>query len=335
MTCATIQPLLEAFANHDLSPLTQWRIRNHLTHCPACTAELAESVALTARVRDWQNVPAPAGLEARIAAKLPAAAPAPARPPIRRAAVGLAGFAAALAAAFWLVPGQPGRPTVAFAEVEQAMQQVQTASWRTTQRSEPRPGHRGETFTFTNWLRRNPAAMATTDFVSEIGSKMSSSPQKYLINSRGTFELNEKDCIVTAPSTTINQQVTKQIKSFTQPPQANDASITLRGQVKTVLTSFHQENVIVSGENQTRFDREFKTTSLKAAYQKFQEVLHVTQWVNSDTHRIARVELRYTKDTTVPTTFTTLVEDHFQYNTPAPSGVFDWSPPPGMKIRHK
>ena len=343
MTCDQIQPLLEAFAGHDLSPLTRWRIRRHLTQCPACTAELAESVALTTRVRAWQNVPAPAGLEARIAAALPAVAPIPARPPLRRAAVGLAGLAAALAAAVWLVPGQPGRPTVAFAEVEQAMQNVQIVSWRTTQHIQHKPGDSVETLAFTTWVRRHPAAIAFTDFVtspglqSEMGGNLT---LKSLTDSRGYYDLTEKDGVVAATHTPasqiathqINQMVTRQIKILTQPAQITDS---LTGQVKTVMTNFYQRNVIVDGDKQIRFDRDFKTTKLETDPEKFQVAYHITEWVNPATHRLVRLELRYMKDTTTAKPFTTMVEDHFQYNTPLPPGVFDWSPPPGIKIRHK
>ncbi len=346
MTCTKIQPLLEAFADHDLSALTQWRVRRHLPHCPACTVELAELDALTARVHAWHNVPAPAGLEARIAATLPAAAPVPTQLPVRRAAVGLAGFAAALAAAFWLVPGQPGRPTVAFADVERAMQQVQTVSWRTTVKArtivngEEKPGDKSKPYTITNttWLRRNPAAIAMTNYSLTYAVPITPNDNltvKILQDERGEFHLRENECIVMPTHTPISQRVTKQIESLTQPPQATGASVSLPGQAKAVVTSFHQENVRVAGQNQTRFDRDVKTTWPEGFGKNKYRLVHVIDWVSSDTHRLVRVETRLTEDTTGVKPFTTLVEDHFQYNTPAPPNVFDWSPPPGMKIRHK
>lgn len=351
MTCTKVQPLLEAFADNDLSALTQWRVRRHLTHCPACTAELAEIDALAARVRAWQNLPAPAGLEARIAARLPAAAPASARPPMRRAAVGLTGFAAALAAAFWLVPGQPGRPTVAFAEVEQAMQNVQTVSWRTTIEArtievstivngEEKPADKSKPYTITNtsWLRRNPAAIAMTNYALTYAVPVKPDDNlivKILQDERGKFRLTQNECIVTPAHTPISQRVTKQIESLTQPPQPTGASVSLPGQAKAIVTSFHQENVIVDGEKQIRFDRDVKTTWPESFGKNKYRLVHVIDWVSSDTHRLVRVETRLTEDTTGVKPFSTLVQDHFQYNMPPPPGVFDWSPPPGMKIRHK
>ena len=338
MTCDQIQPLLEAFAGHDLSPLTRWRIRPHLTQCPTCTAELAESVALTARVRDWQNVPAPAGLEARIAALLPAAAPAPARPPLRRAAVGLAGLAAALAAAFWLVPGQPGRPTVAFAEVEQAMQNVQTVSWHFTAQMNDKAGDKSKPvkLTYTNWLRRIPAASATTDYQSAPDTYfdvVENLPMKTLKDDRGYFLLSKSGYTVISASIPASQVITRQIESLTQFPQATIASSSSVGGGKTTVTSFHQENVVVDGQNQIRFDRDIKTVWPEVNGKNTHRLVHVIDWVSVDTYRLVRVEIHLTEDTTGIQPFITLVQDQFQYNTPPPPGVFDWSPPPGAKVQ--
>ncbi len=132
MTCDQIQLLLEAFADRQLGWGTAWRVRRHLVGCGLCAAEMAEIQAMTSRVRVWRDVSAPAGLEDRIAAALPSSvAPSPARFSVasRRAAVGLAGATAAVAAFFWLVPGQPGRPTIAYADVQRAMLNVKIMGW--------------------------------------------------------------------------------------------------------------------------------------------------------------------------------------------------------------
>ena len=340
MTCTTIQPLLEAFAGHDLSPLTRWRIRRHLTQCPACTAELAEINALTARVRDWQNVPAPAGLEARIAARLPAAAPVPARPPLRRAAVGLAGLAAALAAAFWLVPGQPGRPTVAFAEVEQAMQNVQTVSWHSTMLINDKSSDKSKqaTVTYTNWLRRSPAAIAATDYIITSPNRVSKStgefPVRALQSDQGFLTLSKKECLIMPVHKPFSEAVTRRIKELTQLPQSTIALGPLPEQVKTTVTNFHQENVVVGGQKQIRFERDIEKTWLTSSRKNAYRLAHVVTWASADSHRVTRIEARILKDSILGTVSSRylLIEDCFQYNQPPLKGVFDWSIPAGVEV---
>ena len=339
MTCDQIQPLLDAFADYDLSPLTRWRIRRHLTQCPACTAELAEINALTARVRAWQNVPAPAGLEARIAARLPAISPVPARPPCRRATVGLAGLAVALAAAFWLIPGQPGRPTVAFAEVEQAMQNVQTVSWRTTQIINDSPSDKSKlaTITYTNWLRRNPAAIASTDYMVTFNYQLKSNrefPIRTLQSDQGFLILSKKECDIMPVDKPFSQAVTRRIKELTQLPQVIIASDALAEPVETTVTNFHQENVVVDGQNQIRFKRDIKITWLTDSGKKAYRLTHVVTWASADSHRVTRNEAHILKDSIFGTLMSHYIvtEDCFQYNQPPPKGVFDSSIPAGVKV---
>lgn len=338
MTCTKIQPLLEAFADHDLSALTRWRVRRHLTQCRACTAELAEINTLTARVRAWQNVLAPAGLEIRIAARLPAAMPA--RPPVRRAAVGLAGFAAALAAAFWLVPGQPGRPTVAFADVERAMQNVQTVSWRSTELISANNADKSKraTIVSSNWLRRSPAAIATTMYTITSPDRLSKStgdfPIRTLQADQGFLILSKKGCTIIPSDKPFSQAVTRRIKELTQLPQAITALGPLPEQVKTTVTNFHQENVVVGGQNQIRFERDIEKSWLTNSGKTVYRLAHIVTWASADTHRVIRNETHILNDSILGKYAAQIyeTEDTFQYNQPPPKGVFEWSIPAGIKV---
>jgi hypothetical protein len=343
MTCTQSQILLDAYADAELGHITAFRVRRHLAGCPACAAQLDAVQRLNASVHAWRDIPAPAALEGRIVSVLPQTASAP--PPrdrrvARRAAVGLAGIAAAIGTGFWLLPGQPGRPAVAFAEVEQAMQNVQTVSWRTTVQGDKKSGDKlmPGALTFTTWLRRNPAASATTNYANTSSMPITMDdtfPIRTLQDKRGIFCLTRKDCVVTPAHSSVDQRVTRQIESLTQLPKDISVSCSLPGQLPTTVTNFHQENVIVDGQNQIRFDRDLKTTWPEGFGKNIYRLVHVIDWVNMDTHRLVRVEMHLTEDTTGIKPFTTLVKDQFQYNTSSPPGVFDWSPPQGAKVEHQ
>lgn len=335
MTCDQTQPFLEAFANHKLWWGTAWRVRRHLAACPACAAELTETRRLDARTRLWRDVPAPAGLQSRIAAALPSLPPvsAPRRPVVtRRAAVGLAGVAAAGVAFLWLLPGQPGSPTTAFADVEQAMEQVQTISWRTEERNDNPINHKSEdvSLVFTNWVRRNPPAIATTNF--EMTPSHDFHLTKSLIDARGGFSLSKGECDVDPVlKVSAQQRVEGQIHGLTHFPQAAPSSKSW-GLAQTTATNFQQRNVVVNGQRQVRFDQDIKTVwSVREGHTEYRTA-HAITWADPETHRIIRVEARISKDTTGVMPFTTIIQDHFQYNQAPPKGIFDWSPPTGVRV---
>ena len=335
MTCDQTQPLLDAFADRELGWGTAGRVRRHLAACPACAAELAETRCLDSRVRAWRDVPAPAGLQSRIAAALPSAPSlsAPYRPvTAHRVAVGFAGVAAASAACVWLLPGQPGRPTVAFAEVEQAMQKVKTISWKVEEQASDRPNHKSEdkSLTFTNWLRRDPPAIATTDF--EMTPAHDFNLIKNLIDARGSFSLSKGECDVRPVlKVPVQERVERQIHSLTQFPQ-NVSLSEAKGQVQTTATNLHQAYVGVNGQRRVRFDRDVKTVWTMDDGHTTHRLAHVSIWADPGTHRIIRIEAHITEDTTGIRPFLTMIQDHFRYDQTPPKGTFDWSPPAGMKV---
>ena len=171
MTCTQTQPLLDAYADHALNPWQASRVRRHLDGCAACAAQLDSVQRVSASVHAWRNVVAPAALQGRIADALPLAPAVPVPPRnrrvARRAAFTLAGVAAAIGAGFWLLPGKPSQPTIAFADVQKAMEQVQNgllgdrpsttrfvtdANWQAISLRNQAPG-----LSVVTWLRRRPA----------------------------------------------------------------------------------------------------------------------------------------------------------------------------------
>lgn len=354
MNCDQTQPLLEAFADGELGWGTARRIRRHLAGCPACTAELAEVRHLTARVHTWRDVPAPAGLGSRLAAALPSLSPAAALPPrrvrlTRRAAVGLAGIAAAAAAFFWLLPGQPGRPTIAFADVEQAMQQVNTLSWVTTSYYLDQRGNKIESSLLPvyTWVRRRPAAI--TNFEQPKG-------WRDLIDKRGELRRTtegyyQKHELGKYTETDIAKKAEGLIRKMTQPPTTKDGVLKSSGNtiigytgkpLHAISSSFHiltmpvqEHQAELDGRMQTLFTRDSEMTI--AAYAAYPTpILHIRQsmWADPATHRITQVEIQNSGGVLGPNRKGVIIYSHFRYNETPPPGVFDWSPPPGAKVQN-
>ncbi len=344
MTCDQTQPLLEAFADEELGWWAAWRVRRHLAACPACASEVAELQRLTARIRAWRDVPAPAHLQSQIAAALPPAPPvsAPRRPiAARRAAVGLAGLAAAAAAFFWLLPGQPGRPTIAFADVEQAMQQVQTVSYDMNSHCYDAQGRvvpSGMSFSFRNWLRRKPAASARYDAVMH---------EQHLEDARGSLwysrRLNKylKQPLV---GDNIEQSVNKEMHHLTEPPTSADmdtAASQPAPSVQLTVTHWQQHEANLNGIVCQKFTRDIlritKRNVLRTTYGGYEDTdrhdkTHVTIWADARTLHVVRVELTGDAAYMARGYREHTVLDDFHYNETPPPGVFDWSPPPRAKV---
>jgi hypothetical protein len=335
MNCDQTQPLLDSFADGELGWGTARRVRRHLAACAVCAAELAEIRQMNRRVLAWQDAPAPAGLQSRIAAALPpVAVPASRRRfPVRPTAVGLAGLAAAIIAFLWLVPGQPGRPTIALADVEQAMQQVQTVSWQSKVVYDKPDAKIGKVKVNFMWLRHSPPALADTD------ADVLPSPYslKMLYDTRGVFflskVLDKYVCsFASVPKNSIRQTVEDQLLRFTQFPQSGPSPY-FGGRRQTTTTDVHQSYVVVKGRNQIRFDQDIKTLWVLKSH-TIHRVGHVITWVDPETHRVIRNEAHISEDTEWGRDFRPYieVEDQFQYNQTPPKGTFDWSPPAGTKI---
>ena len=334
MTCDQTQPLLNAFAAHELGWGTAWRVRRHLAACPACTAELAETRRLDSRVRAWRDVSAPAGLQSRIANALPSAPPvsAPRRPATaRRVVVGLAGMAAAGAAFFWLTPGQPGRPTIAFADVEQAMQQVQMVSFDFNSYVYDAQGHlipSATTFSQRVWLRRTPAARAYLDRkMSELNLK---DGRGYLSHSlkKGLYLKRPHDGKVP-----VAQDVARQLGEFIEAP--TDADVLANPAMGWAFTPWQQQRVILNGMTCLKFTRTIThpiSDDGRGIMSKRRGITHGNIWVDAKTLHVIHIENTGDASFMNKGYRERTVFDNFHYDETPPPGVFDWSPPAGAKV---
>ena len=323
MTCDQVWPLLEAFTAHELGWGTAWRVRRHLAACPACASELAATRVLDNHVRAWRDVSAPAGLQSRIAAALlPVTTP---RRPVaaRRIAAGFAGVVAASAVFFWLVPGQPGRPNIAFADVEQAMQRVRTASYNMNTQIQDAQGHpfaEGTSKSLQIWLRRTPAADAYLD---------RTMLERHLLDNRGGLDYSrKKDLYLKSPlKVSIAQQVETMLRQLMGP--MTDAPDPVPGPSQHwTMTPWQQKKVTLNGNPSLKFTRTvFRTEGQR------QGVTHINIWVDAGTLHVVHIEDFGDAMWMAPGYQERAVIDNFRYNEPPPPGVFDWSPPPGAKVQ--
>lgn len=348
MTCPQTQTLLDAYADGELSHLTAYRLRRHLKACADCTAQLADIQHLGAAVHAWRDLPAPSELGSRIAALLPPAVSVPMPPRdrriVRRAAVGLAGAAAAIGIGFWLLPGKPSQPTLAFADVEKAMQQVQIASWKscmvvTDANWRPLHSQRSASADRIIWLRRDPPAIAT---IIHPGGFIS------LIDNRGNIERTAQGNYVKFPPNgaigiNLAKDIKSQIKSLTERPML--VSPTSTSNLPGRYTNFQQQSVLLNGQQRIlfTFDGEFVVHALLShGRQVFPATYYFTRsstWVDPTTHLATRIERRQWthydymgKQYAQPNQGIIFVESDFRYNQAPPPFVFDWSPPKGAKV---
>lgn len=342
MTCEQTLPLLDAFADGELGWGNAWRVRRHLAGCAACTAELAEIQHLGSRVQAWNDVSAPAGLEARLAATLPRVAlPVIRRPfPMRRAAVGLAGLTIASAVFVWLIPGQPGRPTIALADVEKAMQGMQVVSYDTHSKTVIYDAHGrlipSNLQTFRQiWIRRTPPAIYEYDPMLHI---------RHLEDTRGTLIYDEKlRKYSKAPfhdnrtyslkySSILNRYVKVPFHPTIQMRVDEDMAFVTETPANTDYSNWTQQKAELNGIACQKFTQ---TNPLTSAGTRLQSQTSI--WIDVNTLRVIRLESEG-KANLKEAAFINksyryrLVEDNIRYNQTPPQGVFDWSPPPGAKV---
>lgn len=318
MNCDQTQPLLEAFADGELGWGTARSVRRHLAGCAACAAELAATRHLTALVCAWRDVPAPAVLPSRLAAALPSLSPAAAVPPrrvrvTRRAAVGLAGIAAAAAAFFWLLPGHPGQPTIAYADVEKAMESVNVMTWTTEVTYYSKDGAVTRHGVSRTWMRRRPLAQATIPLPDP------SYPQglQSLQDERGYLDIlpNGKG-IVWRGTTNVSATVAACLSLFTGPLRIRE-----KGHLGDKGQSSSLEQTTLNGN-----------PALKVVLLEYiPNELRISLWIDPLTKRAIQMETRSSANGKLVYVVT---DAQMSYDESPPPGVFDIVPPPGEKIKN-
>jgi hypothetical protein len=271
-------------------------------------------------------------------------------PAVRRWAFG--GVAAAVAIggiAFFALPGTPGQPTVAFAQVEAAMAQVRTATWTETVSEslalypDGRYEIRLRPQTATVWARLEPPTIArrTTAEVRHIAN----ATETYQISNRkGQLSYNRfASGIPASPmlGPTAEQTPQERVHSlilFNRPIGANGNDEWIEKQPyesqRIKREAWKSQSIIWNGQNALRFENRFtiedknpKDTT-KRWKQSGEEWVF---WVDPKTYRILRREIKTLYSYGDRKVFLHRNNENFVYDRTPPQGIFDIKPPVGIQ----
>ena len=227
---------------------------------------------------------------------------------------------------FWLLPGQPGRPTIAFADVERAIQQAQTVSYRMTMHIYDAQGHvvpGSLQIVRQVWMRRSPPALALADTIGHY---------KSLEDTRGYLLHGGNRYLKVPVHENITQTINKYLHNVTEPPTDPEEYRAGTGR-NFHFQPWQRQGAIVDGKACLVF-----TQDLRRTVGKLEKFSRITLWVDAQTLHIFRMESvgDPTPEATQlkPGDVERAVIDNFHYNDTPPPGVFDCkkSPPPGAKV---
>ncbi len=332
MTCQHAEPQLNALADCALNPWQAARVRRHLAACPACAADFAAIRRLDASARAWQDTPAPAALQARIAAALPPGVSMTRRLPSVLLVVRHAAFVVlclAVTGGSWLVVKSLSQPTLAYADVESAMQQVQTVSWVETMEFYNPQGHLAARATqkSTHWLRTSPPALAVLDGTQDLadaeGERVRLAPGVY-----ADFGLNKL-----GRGLGIAETVHAALRELTEP----QVSTGYMGYGGTPCAAFKfspvtQQSVIYQGQTRILFVRDQEIVAQRKHGPPNRYLNRISLWADPKTQRVVRIETRDLSGFAQGSGWV-ITRSDFRYNQPPPPGVFDWSIPVGAKVK--
>lgn len=335
MTCETVQTQLCALSDGELSSFSARRVRRHLDACPSCAAASAAVQTLTTRARALPERPTPPTLEARIAAALPPVLPRKPTPKLRWQPALAAALTAAALAAVLLLPGSPARPLPVFADVEKTMANVKYVSWTMTThfyRGHERVNEHPLKAAF--WVRRNPPAFAMRSENWPMGASW------YLYDKRGSFTHTprlERYGISYNEPRPIAQRVTQTIRGLTEmPTDANSSLKADRWAMHATATPWRRRQETLGGKSVLRFDREVVMPGHEVRGSSAQRRIFIPEQRTASTIWVDAQRLRVVKSETVGTRQSRIISRSilfdFRYDEPPPAGVFDWSPPKGVKV---
>ncbi|MDQ2687192.1 MAG: zf-HC2 domain-containing protein [Armatimonadota bacterium] len=329
---------LNALTDGELGIWAAARLRRHLRTCPTCAEEYEAIQNLGLRMQAWRDVTAPAGLEARIASVLPQARQTTAQKRFTwrpLAAVAVAGVV--FAAIVLFTPGQPGQPAIAFADVERAMQNIQTARWVETTTDFNSDGSVGEQYASELWVRTEPPAEARISLPQSFHPYPGESLDdlRTLFDSRGqttydaTAHRYSLDPMPFHPALKSKAARDQFLQSMVRgdlilPRERAEATAPQSrayGPIQTRISA--SRRVSLDGRPVIRFESENTLRSGDG------ETVATVIFADPDTRRIVRRETRFIKSGHL-----TRLEvcDHYGYNEAPPPDTFNLTPPPGVTV---
>jgi hypothetical protein len=338
---STLEQLPRLLAG-DLSPVAAWRLRRHLNACAECAAD-AESVRALFRVaagnastqepdaelgaRTWTRISAPG-------ATRPVAPPPGRRVLPRRVIVSAAALAGAgtLAVAFSLLPGTPIQPTVAFAQVEKALESVRTASWIETTIQYRGTGDAEEPQSMQVWVSTAPPRLIHLALPDARGMRRG---YDSILTERMTVGRVVPDGMysvdVHKPSQLSVEKWTRRLLRnailFPRDPSQAGTEDVSTGFRNVRAKPWKMERTVLNGRPVLRFQRTLGAYEPDGAY-PFTE----TVFAEPDTYRVVRKELLATNPKTGKPRWRSYAEG-YQYDKPAPATVDEIMPPVGKPVQ--
>ena len=311
---------LTGFAAGDLSRLRAGRFRRHLGGCADCRAAWEATRSLWSQAGALRTLPVPGGLPDRVYATVAATQPAhdgPLRSSWRPAAI-FAGGCAAVAAVALLLPGQPARPTVTYADVERAMQTVNILHCVQDFSEYNRHGNLVQQSSTQIWLR----LAAPANLLRIHDSHFSRDAQRHI-----SIMLTDQRGMIRYDPT----NATYYIDDVHREPNMGETSAHVQSLIRQMTdpgnTSWPHPMASATVVSTTHgLDRLDGKTVLKFVY--VTPLFRKTVWADSKTFRLVQMKTEF-----ATTGKDTLLLHRFQYDVQPPPGTFDWSPPPGAHIK--
>ncbi len=372
MRCDAVLSLLSDFADRSLSPVSALRVRRHLQTCAACQTAWADAQTFNQKARALyaDKIVLPPDLRTRVLSAAPAPVARPVRPRARRrySWAEVAGICVCLlvclisVALLNRISKIPARPSVAFAQVEAAMQNVQTVHWIETNRSSTNFGDGaplGPPRTSEKWARLEPFDLATI-------SHSAPTPNKpYIVKNDFHMVMNGQRQIVytsfnnTYRTTSFIRREKEDMNGdgvkgsiISQIISPDEVSNYIRtrpkdGAVKSPSeklpmwlpkpSAWKSRAVTEAGRSLILFERTQPPWKLPARYgnkgRAFGKVTFQT-WVEPDTHRVVRFEQKQYALNGRDVHYQTIA-DQFRYNENLPPSTFILVPPPGAKVKRE
>lgn len=362
MRCESVCLSLTDLADCSLPPAAAWRVRKHIKNCAACQKAWAEAQTFQNEVRalyapgESGIFALPTGLRTRTLQAADSTNAAVLRPVPRASrrsfAGGIAAFGAAAGVAsaiiglVWVTPGTPVRPTIAFAQVEAAMQQVKTVHWIETSRT--RQGIHGPwrtDYVVEKWARLDPPALlekrlpgGEPDYENVILSTPGQSLMWKRKNNQEQYTVRSETLFLKATKVSGKNTLRSRIAWDATAPIVTTTNTSQKGS-KTLSvwkTPWSSKVVVGNHQNLILFERSFSLPDEfpKGTFPNRPRPRQIYQvWVEPSTHHVVRRKFSDFPDG--ENLETEITADHFVYNENLPPSTFVLTIPPGAVIKRE
>jgi hypothetical protein len=305
--------------------LVAGRLRRHLKHCPHCAVELKEITSMLAAAKPKEAVASKS-----LADKTRGALPLSPSQERKLRSLGLVGGVALAAGATLLfaVPGGPLRPTPSFAQVEAAMEKIQTVHWTETMTVKgmwafgAKGGHVvdadkvSSTRVYDCWAQLEPSRLVRRLVPKETEDL---SDERTFIDYEKVWDYRKTKysltymLIPTSLALKVPPHKNNVIDQIVLPTDDLQRTETVNGgsvPLKVIYSPWKQTEESLSGRRALKFTRQ--VTTLRKSDKRIKTVI---VWVTPETMRVVRRE--------EVDSFSHRIAENFHYNATPPAGALE------------